>query len=162
MNLIHKKGRPSKAEQIQIKKVLQPFFERMTPAYKAAQITGYDTKTVNKYYDEFFDEISRFEAENLSERLERERKRFATLQDDLIYQEYEMLEIVRDKIRRIKNKDENRLHHLIDSHSKIIRNISYLGEKRVSALISPSMDSEIDKVIEKRMAKHVQLKPSSQ
>lgn len=151
----HKKGRPSRAERIQIRKDLEPYYERKVPAYKAAKITGYDTKTVNKYYEEFYREIYGHETKNFVERFEKERIRYAISLDNLIYESYEMLEEIKSLIRKSKDKGDMIPSHLIQNHSGIIKEISHLAEKRASLLMHPDAGDMADAEIEKRIGRHV-------
>jgi len=151
----HKKGRPSRAERIQIRKDLEPYYEQKVPAYKAAEITGYDTKTVNKYYEEFYREIYGHETKNFVERFEKERIRYAILLDNLIHESYEMLEDVKTSVQKLKDKGEIVPSYLIQNHSKIIQTISHLGEKRASLLMHPDAGDMADEEIEKRVGRYV-------
>jgi len=57
-NTVHnRKGRPSKAEQIQIERRLKPLFMRGSSSSSAAIETGYSINTVKKYYGNFYQEI---------------------------------------------------------------------------------------------------------
>ncbi|MFI5416306.1 MAG: hypothetical protein ACHQXJ_03030 [Nitrososphaerales archaeon] len=151
----HKKGRPSRAERIQIRKDLEPYFERKVPAYKTAEITGYDTKTVNKYYEEFYMAIYGHETKNFVERFEKERIRYAILLDNLVHESYEMLEDVKASVRKLKDTGEMVPSYLIQSHSKIIQTISHLGEKKASLIMHPDAGDMVDEEMEKRIGKNV-------
>jgi hypothetical protein len=152
----HKKGRPSRAERIKIRKELQPYFEkRRTHAYKAAQLTGYDTKTVNKYYEQFYMEIHGYEAKNFVQRYEKERMQCAMLFENLIFESNEMLENIKDQIQKLKKKGEDIPPHLIQNYSRIIRDIAHLAEKKTSLLMQPDAGDMLDEIIEKRIDKHV-------
>jgi hypothetical protein len=62
-NTIHnRKGRPSKSEQLQIERRLQPLFVNGLSSYSAAIETGYSKNTVKKYYDKFFQETRDLES----------------------------------------------------------------------------------------------------
>lgn len=151
----HKKGRPSRAQRIQIRKDLEPYFEKKIPAYKAAEITGYDTKTVNKYYDEFYRSIYGHETKNFVERFQKERIRYAIFLENLILESYEMLEYVKTSIRKLKNSGDVIPSHLIRDHSKIIQTLSDLGEKKASLIMHPDAGNMIDEEIEKKCDENV-------
>ncbi len=51
------KGRPSKFEQLQIEKRLQPLFMIGLSSYSATIETGYSINTVKKYYSNFYQEM---------------------------------------------------------------------------------------------------------
>jgi hypothetical protein len=151
----HKKGRPSRAERIQIRKDLEPYYEQKVPAYKAAELTGYDTKTVNKYYEEFYREIYGHETKNFVERFEKARMRYAISLDNLIYESYEMLEDVKSLIQKSKDTEKIVPSYLIQSHYKIIHTLSDLEEKKASLLMHPDAGDMVNAEIEKRVGKNV-------
>ncbi len=97
-NKHHKNGRPSKAEQLEIQKKLRPYFEKSISASIAASDTGINIKTVNKYYNEWYEEIKNSQQPDFIERckIEKERNLLAIdrqllvmykIQDDLAKQE---------------------------------------------------------------------------
>ena len=155
-----KKGRPSKAEQLQIQETLRPFFERGTRATKVAEITGHDVKTVGKYFNKWYDEIAMYEKQNFEERHQQARQRFALVLENLIDESYDML----DKVKQLINESTQQKHtipaYLIKSHSEIIRNISDLVEKRTLVLMEPGIEKLVDSIVEGRFAKYVQSKQS--
>ena len=51
------RGRPNKAEQLQIERKLRPYFERMLSVSLASRETKININTVKKYYKVFSDEI---------------------------------------------------------------------------------------------------------
>jgi len=53
----HDRGRPSKAQELEIERELRPFFIKLYSATFTAKKTGYDIKTVAKYFAEFKKEI---------------------------------------------------------------------------------------------------------
>ncbi len=151
----HKRGRPSRAERIKIRKDIEPYFEQKVPAYKAAEITGYNTKTVNKHYEELYRSIYGRETKSLVERVEKERIRCAIVFDNLIYESYEMLDDVKASIRKLKNKGDMIPSYLIQSHSKIIQTISHLAIEKASMIMHPDAGDMIDEEIEKRFDRNV-------
>lgn len=150
-----KKGRPSRAERIQIRQDLQPYYEKRMPAYKVAQITEHDAKTVNRYYDQFDAEIYGYEMKNFVKRYEKTKMRTARIFDGLIRKSQELLEDVDNEKQEFKNKKEPIPTHLIQNYSRIIRDIAYLEEKKASMLMSPNASDMIDEEIKKRYGKHV-------
>lgn len=151
----HKRGPQTRAERIETRKTLQPHFEQHVPAYKAAKITGYDVKTVNRHYDQLYREIHGYISKNFVKRYEKERMRTVISFDNLIYESYEMLEYVKNEILDFKNKRERIPHNLIQSHSKIIRDIEHLEEKKAYLLMLPDAGDMIDEEVKKRLGKHV-------
>ena len=57
INLDHKNGRPTKHEQIYIERKLRPYFENSISARVTAGETGFNLKTVTKYFNQWKKEI---------------------------------------------------------------------------------------------------------
>jgi hypothetical protein len=146
----HKKGRPTRAERILIRKDLEPYFEKDVPAYKTAEITGYDAKTVNKHYDQLSNEIYGYEAKNYVERYRKERTRCAKHFDTLTRKSYETLERVTTQMQKLNDAGEMVPSHLFQNHSRIIRDISHLVEKKASLMMFPDAGDMIAEEMEKK------------
>lgn len=125
------------------------------PAYKVAQITGYDTKTVNKHYREFYMEIHGYETKNFVKRVENERINCILYFEKLIQESYEMLESVKNMVQKSTDKGEMIPSYLLQSHTKIIQTISHLVEKNSSLIMHPDAGDMVDEEVEKRIGKHV-------
>jgi len=151
----HKRGRQTRAERIQTRKNLQPHFEKRVPSYKAAQITGYNVKTVNKHYQELYMEIYGYETKNFVKRIENERINCILYFEKLIQESYDMLESIMNSIRQLQDRGEIIPLYLIQSHSKVIQNLSHLVEKKSSLIMHPDAGDMIDEEVAKRIGKHV-------
>ena len=53
----HGSGRPSSANRLQIELRLRPYFERGASASATAQLTGYNIKTVCRYFEKWTRQI---------------------------------------------------------------------------------------------------------
>lgn len=146
----HKKGAPSRAERIQIRKDLEPYFEQNIPAYKAAKITGYNVKTINKYYEQFWREIHGHVEKNFVQRYGKAMMHVAMTFENLIRRSYDVLEDVESEIKKSKDEGGEIPPHLIQNHSKIIRDIAHLAEKKASLMMLPDAGNMIDEEIKKR------------
>ncbi len=82
-NSDHNRGRPSKPEQLNIESTLREFFAQAASATFASQKTGYDIKTVTKYYNQFQCEIKDIEIMDFHERFYEERRKFLYAYDEL-------------------------------------------------------------------------------
>lgn len=133
----HKKGHPTRAERIKIRKELEPYYEKNIPAYKAAEITGYDVKTVNKYYDQLSNEIYGYDAKHYVERYRKARTRCARHLDTQIRKSYENQERVESEMQKLTDVGETIPSHLFLIHSKITQDISRLVEKEAALMMSP-------------------------
>ncbi len=146
----HKNGRPTRAQRIQARRDIQPYFEKNVPAYKAAQITGYNVKTVNKHYKDLYNEIHGRETKSLVERVKNARIEGIINLDGLIRQSHEMLEDVNVSIQKLKDAGKVIPPNQVQSHSKIIQTISHLVEKKVSLMMLPDASDMINEEIKKR------------
>jgi hypothetical protein len=85
----HDRGRPSKAEELEIERILQPFFAKSYSATFASKKTGYNIKTVAKYYNKFKEEILESETPDFVKRCKEEKEKSLYAYDELIYSLYE-------------------------------------------------------------------------
>jgi len=71
----HTQGRPTKGEQIDIERTLRPYFENSISATVAASETGFDIKTVLKYFNQWKNEILESENGEFFKRCKEEKER---------------------------------------------------------------------------------------
>jgi len=84
----HNRGRPSKAEELEIERTLRPFFTKLYSATFTAKKTGYDIKTVAKYFVEFKKEILESETTEFVQRSRETKERGLLAYDELLYSLY--------------------------------------------------------------------------
>jgi hypothetical protein len=85
----HDRGRPSKAEELQIERTLRPFFAKSYSATFTAQKTGYNIKTVTKYFNKFKQELLESETPDFIQRCKEEKETCLFSYDNLIDTLYE-------------------------------------------------------------------------
>jgi len=109
----HDRGRPSKAEELEIERIIQPFFAKTYSATFTAKKTGYNIKTVAKYFAEFKKEILESETTDFVKRCKEEKEKCLYAYDELIYSLYE---------------DRKDIERLIDASEKIgdLQNVTKL------------------------------------
>ena len=90
-NLDHKNGRPTKREQIYIERKLRPCFENSISARVTAGETGFNLKTVTKYFNQWKKEITESETPDFLKRCKEEKERC------LISYEKQISSLLRDK-----------------------------------------------------------------
>jgi len=100
----HDRGRPSKAEELEIERTLQTFFSKTYSATFTAKKTGYNIKTVTKYFAEFKKEILETETTEFVQRSRETKERGLLAYDELLYSLY---------------NDKKEIEHLIDVAKKI-------------------------------------------
>ncbi len=83
-NFNHEKGRPSLNEQLEIQRALRPYFENSISAPMTAQKTGFDIKTVNKYFKEWYKEITESETPDFIVKCKEEKARSLVMLENQI------------------------------------------------------------------------------
>ena len=71
----HTQGRPTKGEQLNIERTLRPYFENSISATVTASETGFDIKTVLKYFNQWKNEILESENGEFFKRCKEEKQR---------------------------------------------------------------------------------------
>lgn len=126
----HDRGRPSKAEELQIERTLRPFFAKSYSATFTAQKTGYNIKTVIKYFSKFKQELLESETPDFIQRCREEKERGLFAYDNLIYSLYEdkkdiehLIEVAKktgnllqvDKLYRLKLKIDQDIGNFVSA-----------------------------------------------
>lgn len=100
----HKKGRPTKMGQLQIQRELRPYFEKGISASVAAEKTRIDKKTVNRYFDNWAEEMLEVEETKSFERQEMERVRIIASYDYLLLDAYRHFDDIDEQINQLKKE----------------------------------------------------------
>ncbi len=85
----HDRGRPSKAQELEIERELRPFFTKLYSATFTAEKTKYNIKTVARYFAVFKKEILESETTEFIQRSRETKERGILAYDELIYSLYE-------------------------------------------------------------------------
>ncbi|MDE1770564.1 MAG: hypothetical protein KGI28_08450 [Thaumarchaeota archaeon] len=142
-------GRPSKGEQIQMQKVLRKYFERGISATSVSSETGYNIKTVCKYFDEWAEQIMDLDRKDFFEQQKLDRVQIISSFDKQIIDAYKFLDEISEQISYSKKKDNTIPKYLLTSHLEVMRYISSITEKRGAFLMSPVIDRVLkDKILE--------------
>src|SRR5438309_11318837 len=123
------KGRPGKLEQIRLEKKLWPYFERGVSASYAATSARLNIKTVCKYFDKWMVQIREADKKDFAILQRKARERIIFNYDDMIFQEYDFLDDVKDEIKRYKEKKSQIPKHLTSLYQDIIKTLASLTEK---------------------------------
>ena len=126
----HERGRPSKAEELQIERTLWPLFTKSYCARFAAQKTGYNIKTVAKYFIKFKQELLEAETPDFIQRCIEEKEKTLYAYDNLIDSLYDdktdiekLIEVTKktgnltqaDKLYRLKLKIVEDITNLVSA-----------------------------------------------
>ena len=140
-------GRPSRSGQVQIQSVLRKHFERNLSAAYTAQITGFNIKTVCKYFDEWADQINQAEQQDFVSREKKERLHIILGYDNLIYENYELLDEIKEQIKKFRKDAKAVPRYLIASYIEILKSISSLYEKKGSFSLNMPIDESVKKMV---------------
>ena len=124
------RGRPSKAEQLQIERKLRPYFARMLSVSFAAKETGININTVKKYYKLWSDEIKAIEHPDFIERSK------TIIQNSNLALDHQL-----SKLYKLQETLKKQINHNIKQNNGI-PNLS-LGLYKVSILLSEKISDLI-------------------
>lgn len=153
----HKRGRPSLPEQAKIRRRLRPFFLNLKSPEFAATETGYEIKTVRRYYKSFEQEILASEEQDFIEqtKITKEQARF-------------VLDGQQSKLENLQRTLEGQMNHSIKQSRgtpqleswmykagvKISNAITDIILKKVSLICSPTADVTLEKESQEFMKRH--------
>lgn len=123
-------GRPSKMRQVQISQTLRPYFERGMTATFTANVTGINVKTVCNYFNDWSEEITKFEEHGILIRRRTERIRNVLSYDSLINEQYNLLHELELEIKKYKKEDGKIPIYFWQTRIAILKAISNAIEKR--------------------------------
>lgn len=83
-------GRPTKNGQLEIQDKLRPYFERGISAVATARETRTNVKTVNKYFDQWYNEIKNLQPQDFVERAKIEKERAILAIDNQLLESYKI------------------------------------------------------------------------
>ncbi len=149
----HTQGRPSKGEQLNIERILRPYFENSISATVAASETGFNIKTVTKYYNEWKKEISKSENGEFFKKCKEEKQR------SLLTYEKQISSLVTDKkeielLIEASKKASNfsYLEKFYKLKLKIIETIGKFVSARINLVNAATADTVFE--LEKKEEKH--------
>ena len=145
--MLHKKGRPTNQEQKKIIETLQKCYSRNYSPSFATKITGFNPKTIYKFYDSIDRQIKQIENKTFFEKIQAQRERINYVYDSQLHEYYQLLDHVNDEIKQKKLKNEETPRYLLNYKLKIMENISNLQEKKGSFLLSPPLDESIRQIV---------------
>lgn len=87
---LHSNGRPSKSEQLGIEKTLRDFYVKGISANSASQISGFNIKTVCKYFNEWSAQIKEVADAEFRRKLQTERLRYLAVLDNQLLKLYQL------------------------------------------------------------------------
>lgn len=156
-----KKGRPSVTDQVQIRKILRPYYENGYSAYYTAQKTGINVKTVCRYYNEWSEQIEEAELADFLERQKRDRIQIIISYDRDIAETTEILDQVKTEIEKFQKDKKAVPRHLLTHKLEIIKFRSLLKEKKAALILKPPLDEALVKKINEKIGEYDESRESS-
>lgn len=148
-----KKGRPTRAEQLEIQKTLRPYFRSGLTVEAVSDLTSIDPKTIGKYFGDWADKIEKQESADFLERQKNARSRALRCYGYLMGEEYKMLSEINEEIGYFKKEERPVPQYLLAKHSEIVKTMATLNEKiavvEMSMKIGESLDAKIEEGIKK-------------
>ena len=154
MDHSHKNGRPNVNTQNQIKNILLQCYEEGLSPYYTAKKTGYNIKTVYKYFNDWSEEIEESEIDDYIERQKRDRTQVIISYDSQIDQVGNFLSQVDQEIETSVKQKKSIPKHLFGYKLEIMKFRSALVEKKAVFALNPTMSEVMEKKIEERMRKY--------
>lgn len=137
------RGRPNKAEQLQIERKLRPYFERMLTVSFAARETGINVNTVKKYYKTWYNEIISTEHPDFIKRSKITILNANVALDYQLSKLYKLQAIIEKQIKH-SIKQNNGIPHLENNTYKtsilLAEKISDLILKKTNLTTTPTAD----------------------
>lgn len=155
MSRQNKKGRPTLGTQSQIKSTLLQYYEANLSAPYAAKKTGYDIKTVYRYYNEFYEEIAKFETSSYFERQKQDRIQIIVSFDSQIDEAGMFLSQINSEIENSVKEKKSIPRHLFGFKLDAMRFRSSLTEKKAAFVTQQQIDDDsLKKKIEKNIEEY--------
>ena len=149
----HTNGRPTKYEQIKIERELRPYFESGYSAYFTAQKTGYDKKTVHRYFNKWQQELLDSENPDFLKRVKEQKERTVIYLDNEIHSLTKSKKEVEAIIEAAKRAgDFNLYEKLTRLKLKIIDSIGKFASNKLNLVNVATSDVlvELNKIEEKK------------
>ena len=152
-----KRGRPNKAEQLQIERKLRPYFERMLTTSLAAKETGVNINTVKKYYKIWSDEIKSTEHPDFMERSKIIIRNSILALDNQLSKLYKLQEILEKQINyniKQNNKIPNLDLGIYKTSILLSDKISDLILKKTNLIVTPTADITLSNELKEILIEH--------
>lgn len=141
----HSKGRPPQGEQLNIERQLRPYFENSISATLTSQKTGFNIKTVLKYFNKWKKEILDNEDSSFIQRCKEEKERcLLTLENKICSLEEDKTEIELLIKAAKKAGDLKSISRFYKIKLAIIEKIGRFVSARINLVNAATVDAMID------------------
>lgn len=139
-----------------MQKALRKYFERGISATSTASDTGYNVKTVCRYFDEWAEQIMELERKDFFEQNKLDRIQIISSFDSQIILAYKFLDEITEQIASTKKSGIVVPKHLMTAQLDTMRYISSVTEKKGALVMSPVLDQVLKEKILEMMKKNGQ------
>jgi len=151
-NFDHVQGRPTKGGQLNIERILRPYFENSISATVTAYETGFDIKTVLKYFNQWKTDILESENGEFFKKCKEEKERCLLTYEKQISSlvtDKKEIELLIEASRRVSNIPY--LEKLYKLKLKITETIGKFVSARINLVNAVTADTvfELEKKVEK-------------
>jgi len=141
----HVNGRPSRKEQLEIERILKPYFENSISASVTAKKTGFNIKTVNKHFHDWYKEIAESETSDFLQKCKEEKARaLMTLENQICTLDEDKKDIQELINASIKTGTFAYLEKFYKIKLKIIENMGKFVSARINLVNSATVDVVIE------------------
>jgi len=148
-----KRGRPTKKQSVHIKNVLWPHYIRGYSVSFTIQETGYDKKTIYKYFADWDKQIRDNDEKNFQNKIRKEKERVDIALDNLLFELDDPLNQIKKEMKSYKNKNERVPRYLYGHYLQFVKEIASLIEKRTSVRMMPPLEETISQIVKKELEK---------
>lgn len=149
----HRRGRPSSADRLQIEGALRSYFEGSFSASTTAKLTGFDIKTVCKYFSRWTRELLEPQNADFIKRCREEKERMIlTLEMELDSLHKDRDDVSELIIQSKKVGDLARIEKLYSLKLKVTDKILLVHSLKINLINSPTVDTIISLEKEKSNA----------
>lgn len=117
------------------------------------QKTGYDKKTIYKYFAEWDKQIRDNDEKNFQNKIRKEKERVDIAIDNLLFELDEPLNEIKKEMKSYKNKKEPVPRYLYGYYLQFVKEIASLIEKRTSVRMMPPLEETISQIVKKELEK---------
>jgi len=117
------------------------------------QKTGYDKKTIYKYFAEWDKQICDNDEKNFQKKIRKEKERVDIAIDNLLFELDEPLNEIKKEMKSYKNKKELVPRYLFGYYLQFVKEIASLIEKRTSIRMIPPLEETISQIVKKELEK---------
>ncbi len=126
---IHKNGRPTKTDQLEIEHVLRPYFERKISAWLTSQKTGINIKTICTYFKKWKTEIMEFEKIERNKTYKEEKNLISMYLEGLKLELHEIFDTSKGQIKELKEKGKPIPKHITSTQLATIKSLTEMTKR---------------------------------